>query len=69
MTLCTFREENMKTLTVTQMAAVQGGSLDANEVCGIAVGATVMATALFGGVGFALTINKAIAACTIAVLT
>ena len=37
--------------------------------CGIAVGLTAGATLMYGGVGFALTVNKAVVACFIPALT
>lgn len=58
----------MQELSITQMAELTGGGR-ANTICGIAVGATIGASVLFGGIGFALTINKAVAACTVAALT
>jgi hypothetical protein len=43
------------------MAAVQGGI--GWTWCGIAVGIAFGATVMYGGVGFALTANKAFVAC------
>lgn len=54
----------MQALTSTQMAEIDGG-YERWTACGIGVGVTAGATFFFGGVGFALTVNKAIAACTI----
>lgn len=58
----------MRELTIEQMNATMGGDA-ADTACGIAVGATIGASLIWGGIGFALTINKAIAACTIAIAT
>lgn len=58
----------MYELTFNEMDALVGGSAAATA-CGIAVGATIGASLIWGGIGFALTINKAIAACTVAALT
>lgn len=53
----------MRDLSAVQMRALQGGF--GWTWCGIALGATIGATLLYGGVGFALTVNKAFVACTL----
>lgn len=56
----------MTELTEREMAALFGGGDRLWTGCGIATGATLGATIFFGGLGFALTVNKALAACAIA---
>jgi len=58
----------MHELTHDQMSTLSGGET-VWTLCGIATGATLGASVLFGGVGFALTINKALALCTLALFT
>ena len=58
----------MHELSETQLSVLKGGET-AWTLCGIATGATLGASLLFGGMGFALTVNKALAFCTLAVLT
>ena len=56
----------MRHLTRAEMRSLAGGDwLDVT--CGMMIGATVVGTATFGGIGFALTINKALAACGLAI--
>ena len=55
----------MRQLSNEEMRAVEGGDwLDVT--CGLTIGATIVATSTFGVIGFALTINKALAACALA---
>ena len=51
-----------------EMTRISGGSVTLT-VCGIALGATIAATALYGVTGFLLTVNKTLTACTIALIT
>jgi hypothetical protein len=51
-----------------EMACIRAGSVTLT-VCGIALGATIAATALYGVTGFLLTVNKTLTACTIALVT
>ena len=53
----------MKELSASEMASLEGGI--SWTWCGIAVGLAFGATVLYGGVGFALTVNKAFVACII----
>lgn len=56
----------MISLTEAEMRSLTGGDwLDVT--CGMMIGATMVGTATFGGIGFALTINKALAACGLAI--
>lgn len=59
----------MMELTQSEMAGIVGGQNIAWTACGITFGATLGATVLFGTVGFFLTVNKAITACGIALLS
>ena len=52
-------------LTEQEMACLDGGSW---TWCGIALGATIGASLMYGGVGFALTANKAFVACLVPAL-
>jgi len=54
-------------LSETEMLQLSGGDY-AMTWCGIAVGGTLGATLMYGGIGFALTINKAFTLCTLAIL-
>lgn len=58
----------MSTLDHAALAQIEGGDT-ADKICGLAIGAVVVGSMVFGGIGFALTINKALAACTIAAAT
>ena len=53
----------MKELSPSEMASLEGGI--GWTWCGIAVGLALGATVIYGGVGFALTVNKAFVACII----
>ncbi len=54
----------MDEITEQEMIRTIGGA--SRMFCGVGVGATIGSTVLFGMVGFAVTVNKALAACTIA---
>jgi hypothetical protein len=58
----------MRELSRDEMSLIGRGDL-AWTTCGTTAGATLGATLLYGTVGFLLTFNKALTACTIAVLT
>lgn len=58
----------MRSLQEHEMLCIEGGDA-ADKICGLAIGAVVVGSIVFGGIGFALTINKALAACTIAAAT
>jgi len=51
----------VRELSASEMAALQGGI--GWTWCGIAVGLALGATVMYGGMGFALTVNKAFVAC------
>ncbi len=51
----------MRDLTAEEMGGLQGGI--GWTWCGVAVGIAFGATVMYGGVGFALTANKAFVAC------
>ena len=60
----------MQNIDETELITIEGGEVDYWDAgCGVAIGATVAATALFGFVGFALTWGKAVALCTVAATT
>ena len=54
----------MKELTLDQVQELDG-AYERWTACGIAVGVNIGATFFFHGVGFALTINKALVACAL----
>jgi hypothetical protein len=58
----------MNTLTEQEFVALNGSGDALWTACGFATGVTFGATVFFGGIGFALTVNKALAACTLAVV-
>jgi hypothetical protein len=53
----------VKELSRSEMVSLEGGI--GWTWCGIAVGLAFGATVIYGGVGFALTVNKAFVACII----
>jgi hypothetical protein len=53
----------MKELSASEMASLHGGI--GWTWCGIAVGIAFGATVMYGGIGFALTANKAFVACVL----
>jgi lactobin A/cerein 7B family class IIb bacteriocin len=55
----------MKTLNTAELNDINGGAIPEGAACGLAIGGAVLATAAFGVVGFALTVNKAAAICAI----
>ncbi len=52
----------MSELSEGDMAVLAGGSW---TWCGIAVGMTIGASLMYGGIGFAVTVNKAFVACVV----
>jgi bacteriocin-like protein len=56
----------MNTLTDREMASISGGGDALWSACGFATGVTFGATVFFGGLGFMLTVNKALATCGLA---
>ena len=55
----------MTELCPDQMAELVAGR-PSKVLCGVGVGATIGSGVIFGVVGIALTVNKALAACTLA---
>jgi hypothetical protein len=55
----------MQALNVSEMSSIHGGEVPEGAWCGLAIGGAVLATAAFGIVGAALTVNKAAAICAI----
>ena len=53
----------MKTLSETELDALSAGG--SWTWCGIAIGMTIGATLMYGGIGFALTANKAFVSCVV----
>ena len=56
----------MREMSLDEMRGVAAGS--GWTWCGIAVGLTIGATMMYGGVGFALTVNKTFVACIVPAL-
>ena len=55
----------MKELSNDAMAQIEGGAYSHGTACGVAVGISIGAMVLFGVIGGALTIGKALAVCAI----
>lgn len=56
----------MTTLTEQEILSISGGGPAFWTACGISTGILVGATIYFGAIGFALTANKALATCGLA---
>jgi hypothetical protein len=56
----------MNTLTEREMLSLSGEGDALWSACGFATGVTFGATVFFGGLGFMLTVNKALATCGLA---
>lgn len=56
----------MQTLTEQELITITGGGDAFWTACGLTTGIAVGATIYFGVIGFALTVNKALATCGLA---